>query len=194
MLSHIRPALVMLAAMTLVTGLAYPLAMTGLAAALAPDRAAGSLIRREGQVVGSALIGQAFAQGKYLHPRPSASGWNAAGSSASNLGPTSAALVTAVSERKAAFAAANGAPTPVDAVTTSASGLDPHVSPETALAQATRIATSRGVDPVAVRRLIEARIEPPLLGLWGLPRVNVLAVNLALDAELPALSLAGNPE
>ncbi|MEL5875702.1 potassium-transporting ATPase subunit KdpC [Cereibacter sphaeroides] len=182
MMTHLRPALASLLALSLLTGVAYPLALTGLAAVIAPDRAAGSLILREGQVVGSALIGQGFEGPGYLHPRPSASDWNAAGTSASNLGPTSAALLAQVQERQTAYEAQNGASAPVDAVTASGSGLDPHVSPANARAQAGRIARARGLEEAAVRRLIEAHVEPPLLGLWGQARVNVLAVNLALDA------------
>lgn len=190
MLAILRPALTMLGAMTLLTGLAYPLAMTGIAEALAPEAARGSLIERQGTVIGSALIGQGFAGPAYLHPRPSASGWNAAATGASNLGPTSADLLAAVAERRAAYEAETGAPAPIDAVTTSASGLDPHVSPENAAAQAARIAEARGVDPAAVRAIIAARVEQPWLKLYGLARVNVLAVNLALDERFAPASLA----
>ena len=183
-MTHLRPALVMLALMTILTGLLYPFAMTGAARALFPAASAGSLALRDGQVVGSALIGQGFASPAYLQPRPSASGWNAAGTGATNLGPTSAALVADVAARAEAFAALNGAPAPVDAVTTSGSGLDPDVSPETALAQVARIAAARGVDEAEVRRIVEAEARGPWLGLYGLPRVNVLDANLALDAAL----------
>ncbi|GAB1480297.1 potassium-transporting ATPase subunit KdpC [Paracoccaceae bacterium] len=185
MLTHLRPALSLTLVFTLLTGLAYPLAMTGTAQALFPKTAEGSLIRAGGKVIGSALIAQPFAGAAYLQPRPSASGWNAAGTGASNLGPTSAALIAAVTARRAAWEASAGAPAPIDAVTASGSGLDPHVSPENALAQVPRIAAARGADPAAVRAVIEAGIEGRLLGLYGEARVNVLLVNLALDAALP---------
>lgn len=193
MLSHLRPAIVLMLLFTLLTGLAYPLAMTGIAGALFPAAARGSLIERDGRVIGSALIAQPFAAPEYLHPRPSASGWNAAASGASNLGPTSAALIAAVAARRAAWQAETGTPAPIDAVTASASGLDPDVSPQTALAQAGRIAAARGADPASVRALIEARVEGRLLGLYGAPRVNVLRANLALDAAFP-MPPAGAPE
>jgi K+-transporting ATPase ATPase C chain len=182
MLTHLRPALSLTLLFTLLTGLSYPLAMTGAAQALFPDAANGSLIEREGTVIGSLLIAQGFASAGYLHPRSSASGWNAAGTGASNLGPTSATLIAQVAERRAAFEGLNGAHAPIDAVTTSGSGLDPHISPENALAQVGRIAAARSADPAAVRAVIEAAIERPLLGLYGLPVVNVLQTNLALDA------------
>jgi K+-transporting ATPase ATPase C chain len=141
----------------------------------------GSLVERDGRVVGSSPA--------YLQPRPSASGWNAAGTGATNLGPTSAALVADVAARAEAFEALNGAPAPTDAVTTSGSGLDPDVSPEAALAQAARIAAARGAEEAEVRRVIEAEARGPWLGLYGLPRVNVLLVNLALDEALGAPTL-----
>lgn len=185
MLTHLRPAFMLTLLFTLLTGLAYPLAMTGLAQALFPAAANGSLIEQKGTVVGSALIAQPFAGPGYLHPRPSASGWNAAGTGASNLGPTSAALIAAVGERRAAWEAENAGPAPIDAVTTSASGLDPDISPETALAAAPRIASARGADPDAVRALIAGAVQPPVLGLYGQARVNVLLTNMALDAAFP---------
>jgi K+-transporting ATPase ATPase C chain len=181
MLSHLRPAIAMTAFFTLLTGLAYPLVTTGAAQALFPSAANGRLIERDGTVIGSSLIAQPFAGSGYLHPRPSASGWNAAGTGASNLGPTSAVLIATVAERRAAWEAANGAPAPIDAVTTSGSGLDPHVSPDNALAQAGRIAAVRGADEGAVRAVIEAATESPFLGLYGERRVNVLLTNIALD-------------
>ncbi|PTE13044.1 potassium-transporting ATPase subunit KdpC [Pseudogemmobacter blasticus] len=184
MLTHLRPALSLTLLFTLLTGLAYPLAMTGAAQALFSDAANGSLIERDGTAIGSSLIAQGFAGAGYLQPRASASGWNAAGTGASNLGPTSAALIAQVAERRAAFEALNGAPAPIDAVTASGSGLDPHISPENALAQVSRIAAARNADPAAVRAVIEAAVERPLLGLYGLPVVNVLRTNLALDAAL----------
>lgn len=185
MLIHLRSAIALTVVFTLLTGLAYPLATTVAAQALFPVAANGSLIEREGTVIGSSLIAQPFAGASYLHPRPSASDWNAAGTGASNLGPTSATLIATVAERRAAWEAANGSTAPIDAVTASGSGLDPHISPENALAQVGRIAAARGVDEGAVRRLIEATTEGPLLGLYGEPRVNVLLTNIALDEAFP---------
>lgn len=194
MLAHLRPALMLTLIFTLLTGFLYPLAITGLAQALFPAAANGSLVTRGGAVIGSALIAQPFTGAGYLHPRPSAAGWNAAGGGGSNLGPTSAALVAAVAARRAAFGAENGAPAPIDAVTASASGLDPDISPANALAQAGRIAAARRADPAAVRALIGAAVKGPLFGLYGAPRVNVLEVNLALDAALPiAPAVGGGP-
>ena len=186
MLAHLRPALALTLVFTLITGLLYPLAMTGVAQALFAGAANGSIIERDGTVIGSALVAQPFAGAGYLHPRPSASGWNAAGTGASNLGPTSASLVAEVAARRAAFEAANGAAAPIDAVTASGSGLDPDISPENALAQAGRIAAARGADPAAVRALIAQHVRGRLFGLYGEPRVNVLAVNMALDMALDA--------
>jgi K+-transporting ATPase ATPase C chain len=177
----LRPAAAMLVLMTLLTGLAYPLAMTGLAQAVLPGPVGASLIEREGRVVGSALVGQSFASAAYIHPRPSAVGYDAAAAGASNLGPTNAALLADVAARAEAFRAANGAAAPIDAVTASGSGLDPHVSPESARAQVPRVAAAREVPPAEVRALVDAAVEPPWLGLFGAPRVNVLLVNLALD-------------
>ncbi len=185
MLSHLRPAIMLTVIFTVLTGLAYPLAITGIAQALFPSVANGSLILRDDAVIGSALIAQPFAGDAWLHPRPSASDWNAAGTGASQLGPTSATLIAAVAERRAAWETANGTPAPIDAVTTSGSGLDPHVSPETALGQADRIAAARGADPAAVRALIETAAEGRFVGLYGEPRVNVLLTNFALDAAFP---------
>ena len=182
LMTHLRPSLAMLAAFTVLTGLVYPLAMTGIAEGLFPTAANGSLIQRDGVTIGSDLIGQTFTAPGYLHPRPSASGYNAAGTGATNLGPTYAALITAVADSQAAFTATNGTPGPIDAVTTSGSGLDPHVSPENAAAQAARIATARGVDVADVIALINEATEGRFLGIYGEPRVNVLRVNLALDA------------
>jgi K+-transporting ATPase ATPase C chain len=185
MLTHLRPAIALTVVFTLLTGLAYPLVMTGAAQTLFPAAANGSLIEADGATVGSFLIAQPFTGAGYLHPRPSASGWNAAGTGASNLGPTSAALIATVADRRAAWETANGATAPIDAVTASGSGLDPHISPENALAQVGRIAAARGVDEGAVRRLIDATTEGPFLGLYGEPRVNVLLTNIALDEALP---------
>lgn len=190
MLSHLRPAVTLTLGFTLLIGLAYPLAMTGAAQALFPAAANGSLIERDGTVIGSTHIAQPFAGDGYLHPRASASGWNATGTGATNLGPTSATLIADVARRRADWEALNAAAAPIDAVTTSGSGLDPHVSPETALAQADRIATARRADPEAIRALIEAHADGPLLGLYGLARVNVLETNLALDAAFPMATVA----
>lgn len=181
MLNHLRPALALTLFFTLLTGLAYPLAMTGLAQFLFPAAANGSLLTIGDTVIGSALIGQSFTAPAYLHPRPSASNWNAAGTGASNLGPTSALLVATVADRRVAWEAENAVPAPIDAITASGSGLDPDISPETALAQADRIAAARAADPVAIRTLISDHIIGPTLGLYGEPRVNVLLTNLALD-------------
>jgi K+-transporting ATPase ATPase C chain len=185
MLTHLRPAIALMAFFTLLTGLAYPLIVTGAAQTLFPAAANGSLIEADGSVIGSSLIAQPFTGDAWLHPRPSASDWNAAGTGASNLGPTSAALIATVAERRAAWETANGATAPIDAVTASGSGLDPHISPENAIAQAARIAAARGVDEGAVRAVIEAATEGPFLGLYGEPRVNVLLTNIALDEAFP---------
>lgn len=191
---HIRPALAMLGVMTLLTGLAYPLAMTGLGQALMPARAEASLVLRDGRVVGSALVGQAFAAPRYLHPRPSAVDYRAIGAGGSNLGPTSAALLSDQAARAAAFRAGTGAArVPIDAVTASGSGLDPDVSPANALAQAGRIAAARGARPAEVARLISGHVAPRWLGIFGEARVNVLAVNLALDAAFPLAPSAPDP-
>ncbi|WP_304616764.1 potassium-transporting ATPase subunit KdpC [Paracoccus sp. (in: a-proteobacteria)] len=183
---HIRPALASLGLMILLTGLAYPLAVTGAGQALFPEEAHASLIRQGDRIIGSALVGQAFAAPHHLHPRPSAVDYDAAAAGASNLGPTSAALLAEQAARAEAFRAATGAArVPVDAVTASGSGLDPHISPQNAAAQAARIAAARGAPEAEVRRLIAAHVEPRWLGLFGEPRVNVLRVNLALDAAFP---------
>lgn len=189
MLSHIRPALVSMGLFTALLGLAYPLAVTGVAQAAFPAQANGSLVRdAKGAVVGSALIGQAFAQPGYLHPRPSAAGtgYDAAASSGSNMGPLNEALATRVKADADALRAENpGATIPADAVTASASGLDPDVSPAYARFQAPRIAQARGVPLARVEAVIDTQVEGRLLGFIGQPRVNVLAVNRALDARFP---------
>ncbi len=189
MLAHCRAAVVSLAVLTVVTGIAYPAIVTAIAQAVFPRQANGSLIVRDGKAVGSALIGQPFDDTKYFWGRPSATTpfpYNAGSSSGSNLSPTNPDLVKAVQARVDALRAAdpgNGAPVPVDLVTASASGLDPHVSPAAALYQVARVARARKLDPSAVRRLVERHIEGRWLGVFGEPRVNVLELNLALDGK-----------
>ena len=183
--SAIRPAIVLLLLLTVLTGLLYPLAITGVGQAILPHQANGSLIRDGERVVGSALIGQSFADARYFHSRPSAAGdgYDAAASSGSNLGPTSADLKSAIEERVAAARSAGvtGA-VPADMVTASGSGLDPHISPANARAQIARVAKARGVSEVEMRELVERSIESPTLGLLGEAHVNVLLLNRQLDA------------
>lgn len=188
MLSQIRPALVILVLFTLLTGAAYPLAMLGIAQVVSPSAATGSLVARNGTVVGSELIGQVFASERYFWPRPSAAGekgYDAASSSGSNLGPLSQKLITRVEADVASLRAAGARLIPADAVTTSASGLDPHISPAFAALQVERVATARQVQPAQVRAIVEANTERPVMGLVGEARINVLRLNLALDAGLP---------
>ena len=184
MLSELRPAIVMMLLMTALTGIAYPLAMTGIARVLFPDQANGSLILREGRVIGSALIGQSFTTPRYFHPRPSyaGAGYAADASGGSNLAPTSRALVLAVQARAAAAGGGRDpARVPIDLVTASASGLDPDVSPAAALFQAPRVASARGLPLEELRELIRRQTRQRDLGLLGERRVNVLLLNLALD-------------
>jgi K+-transporting ATPase ATPase C chain len=196
MLKEIRPAVVLLIALTLITGLAYPLAMTGLAATIFPKQAQGSLIEKDGKVLGSALIGQVFADDKYFHGRPSATNtpdpkdatktvdapYNAINSMGSNLGPTSKALADRVKGDVETLKKENpSAAVPVDLVTTSGSGLDPDISPASALIQVPRVAKARSLPEARVHALVDAQVEGRTFGLLGEPRVNVLKLNLALD-------------
>lgn len=198
MFTHLRPALVLLVALTAITGLVYPLAVTGAAGALFPRQAEGSILRGpDGNPVGSSLIGQAFTSERYFHGRPSATvgtdpndpaktvpaPYNAAGSGGSNLGPTNQALADRIKPDLEALTTQNpGARVPVDLVTTSASGLDPHISPQAALFQVPRVAKARGLSEDTVRALVAQATEGRLLGLLGEPRVNVLALNMTLDS------------
>ena len=191
MKDQIRPALTMLVILTLLTGLAYPLAVTGLAQLFFPDQANGSLIVRDGKVIGSQLIGQYFDKPEYFWPRPSATTpfpYNAAASGGSNLGPTNPALIEAVKARVAALRAAdpgNELPIPVDLVTASGSGLDPHITPAAALYQLKRVARTRCLDENTVLALVTQHTEGRQFGLLGERRVNVLLFNLALDSLKP---------
>ena len=196
-MKHIRPAIVMIVVMTVITGIVYPLLMTGIAQAVFPYQANGSLIEKDGKVIGSALIGQNFTSDKYFHGRPSATTepdpkdptktvpvpYAADNSGGSNLGPTSKALVDRVKDDAAKLAQENpNTPIPSDLVTTSASGLDPDITPAGALFQVPRVAKARGLAEDKVRQLVEDHISGRLFGIIGEPHVNVLRLNLALDA------------
>jgi potassium-transporting ATPase KdpC subunit len=197
MLREIRPAIVLVIALTLITGLVYPLVMTGIAGVLFPYQAQGSLIEKDGKVIGSALIGQDFESDRYFHGRPSATTgpdpsdpsktvgqpYNAVNSMGSNLGPTNKALIDRVTADVQKLNAENpSAPVPVDLVTTSGSGLDPHISPEAAFFQVPRVAKARNMSEDSLRQLVNEQIESRTIGVLGEPRVNVLALNFALDS------------
>lgn len=184
MVRDLRRSFVSMLVLTVLLGGAFPLVVWAIGQVAFHDQAQGSLVERDGAVVGSRLLGQAFTSDRYFHSRPSAVDYDASGSGASNLGPNAADLASAVEERVQAVAAAEGVPAaqvPVDLVTTSASGLDPDISPAAARVQVARVARTRGLEPAAVQRLVDERIDAPTAGLLGAHRVNVLELNLALD-------------
>jgi K+-transporting ATPase ATPase C chain len=183
-LSEIRPAIVVFVLFSVLTGLAYPLVVTGVSQIVFPNQANGSLIENDGKLIGSELIAQNFDQPQYFWSRPSAASYNAAASTGSNLGPTNPALLDAVKARVKSLKAAdpeNNRPVPVDLVTTSGSGLDPHISPAAAEHQLRRVAKARGLSPEHVRKLVAEHTDPQQLAFFGEPTVNVLRLNLALD-------------
>jgi potassium-transporting ATPase KdpC subunit len=188
MLKELKPAILITFVLTIITGILYPLAVTGIAQTLFRDKANGSLIERDGKVIGSEIIAQNFAKPEYFHPRPSQNSYDGANSGGSNLGPTNPALADRLKKDAAQFRKDNPDYTgsiPADAITASASGLDPEISPANAIAQAGRVAQARGVSRASVQNLVEANTKQRELGVLGEPRVNVLKLNMALDQTYP---------